>query len=656
MKRIGLVFGAHGHQPHGSRPQALEESYQRAYKPLLSVLNRHPEIAAVLHFSGSLLTWMDESHEEFLMLLDEMVKRRQVELLGGGFYEPILPLIPMGDRLGQIESLTTYLRAHFGVRPRGCWVAEGIWEPTLPTSLANAGIEYTLLGESDFRAAGVREDLLFHPHITEDQGKTVVVFPLSDTLASMVTEAEPEDALKYLRSVATEEGDRVVCLIDDGERWGLDAEGHGPLQKGGWIERFFGLLEENRETVVPVSPGRLIRAPQVLERTYFPCTPRPRSSANPQKPRRAAPPRASTGYFRQALQRHPEAAFMYARMLYTHLLVGQLRGDRSRKKAAKIELWKGQANDAYWSGSRGGIHAGHLRKAVYSALIEAEKIARDAQGFSPSIIGTDFDMDGGHEYLYRGSEINAYVHARGAALFELDWIEGSWNYLDTLSRVADPGGEQGAPEDGYCRRCFLDHLFGKGTSIASFEAAKHNELGDFVTGRYDCVNLDRERLEILFRRQGTASIDKASWPLTVDKRYSFGRSGVNVEYRITNPSDQELDLWFSPEMNLSPGGEGQDRARMYALRRNRREAIGAGRYEGAAVEEVLVEDRQNSAELRLTASEAFDLWSLSVESSSSTHADAEPAYQGTCLLPQWRFTLPARAHWEQRLSLSIRSL
>ena len=587
----------------------------------------------MLHFSGSLLTWMDESHEEFFMLLDEMVKRRQVELLGGGFYEPILPLIPMGDRLGQIESLTTYLRGHFGVRPRGLWIAEGIWEPTLPTSLANAGIEYTFLAESDFRAAGVREETLFHPHITEDQGKTVVVFALSDSMASLVAEGEPEDAVKYLRSVATEEGDRVACFLDDGERWGLDQEGTGPLQKDGWVERFLTLVEENREWLSPVSPGRLLRTPQPLERTYFPCSSRPRSAAVPQRAKKTTPVRAPVGFFRQTLQGHPEAAYMYARMLYTHLLVGQLRGDRSRKKAAKIELWKGQANDAYWAGSRGGIHDGRLRKAVYSSLIEAEKIARDAQGFSPSIIATDFDMDGGQEYLFRGVEINAYVHARGASLFELDWVEGSWNYLDTLTRVSDPWSEQGAPEDGYCRRGFVDHLFGKGTSIAGFEAAKHNEVGDFVTGRYECVNLDRDRLEILFRRQGQAGVEKAARPLTVDKRYSFSRSGMSVEYRLTNPSDEEVSLWFCPELNLSPGGEGQDRARLYALRRNRREAIGAGRYEGAAVEEALVEDRQNSVELRLTATDAFDLWCLSVETPGPT-AEVEASQQGICLLPQ----------------------
>ena len=53
------------------------------------------------------------------MLINDMVKRKQLELLGGGFYDPILPVIPNSDRSGQIEALTTYLRKHFGKRPRG---------------------------------------------------------------------------------------------------------------------------------------------------------------------------------------------------------------------------------------------------------------------------------------------------------------------------------------------------------------------------------------------------------------------------------------------------------------------------------------------------------------------------------------------------------
>jgi ferredoxin len=163
MKSIQLVFGTHNHQSEGDHPERYEEVYQAAYKPFLSVLNSYPGLPAVLYYSGPLLEWMEESHPEFLMLLDEMVRRRQVELLGGGFYEPILTMLPTSDRLGQMEKMTTYLRTRFGTRPRGCWLAHQVWEPNLVLSLRNSGMDFTFLEDQFFRNGGPGGDGLHIP-------------------------------------------------------------------------------------------------------------------------------------------------------------------------------------------------------------------------------------------------------------------------------------------------------------------------------------------------------------------------------------------------------------------------------------------------------------------------------------------------------------
>ena len=77
----------------------------------------------------------------------------------------------------------------------------------------------------------------------------------------------------------------------------------------------------------------------------------------------------------------------------------------------------------------------------YRSLIEAEKITRATEIFAPSIISVDYDMDNRIEYLYQGSELNAYIHTRGGALFELDFLPASWNYLDTMvDRECVPDG------------------------------------------------------------------------------------------------------------------------------------------------------------------------------------------------------------------------
>ena len=159
---------------------------------------------------------------------------------------------------------------------------------------------------------------------------------------------------------------------------------------------------------------------------------------------------------------------MYAKMMHTHVLVNQLRGDRYRKRAAQNELWKGQSHHAYWFGGSAGLHANAQRKAVYRSLIEAEKIIRATEIFAPSIIGVDFDADNGTEYLYQGSELNAYLHARGGALIELDFLPSAWNYLDTLvSRECDRHDAGRLP-----RHAFIDHFLGDACSLADFAARR----------------------------------------------------------------------------------------------------------------------------------------------------------------------------------------
>ena len=187
------------------------------------------------------------------------------------------------------------------------------------------------------------------------------------------------------------------------------------------------------------------------------------------------------------------------------------RGDKYKKKAAQNELWKGQCHHAYWHGCTDGIYENALRKAVYKSLIEAEKITRATEIFAPSILSVDYDMDSCLEYLYQGSELNAYIHSRGGALFELDFLPASWNYLDTMvnREEGNTAGEllyatwsQETPT-AYQRKAFIDHFFDEGCTIEDFDAGRHAETGDFHTGSYTLVELNRALPELLMRRHGT---------------------------------------------------------------------------------------------------------------------------------------------------------
>src|SRR5688500_17908153 len=137
--RISLALTLHNHQPVGNFGWVIAETYERAYLPMLEALERHPGVRLALHYTGPLLSWLRAERPGFIERLAGLVDRGQVEIVGGGWYEPVLAALPERDRIGQLVRMADELEALFGRRPRGAWLAERVWEPDLPTSLVSAG-------------------------------------------------------------------------------------------------------------------------------------------------------------------------------------------------------------------------------------------------------------------------------------------------------------------------------------------------------------------------------------------------------------------------------------------------------------------------------------------------------------------------------------
>ena len=82
------------------------------------------------------------------------------------------------------------------------------------------------------------------------------------------------------------------------------------------------------------------------------------------------------GFWRNFLVKYPEVAEIYWKML--RLSRGHHAGAAPAARRPRgcwpraRRLWRGQANDAYWHGVFGGCYLPHLRRAVKTALLEAE--------------------------------------------------------------------------------------------------------------------------------------------------------------------------------------------------------------------------------------------------------------------------------------------
>jgi len=88
-KSVHVCFGTNCTFPPGFASDDCERLYQNTYKPLLSSLYNIPELPFTLSLSGPLIEWMEHHHPEFFMILEEMVARKQIEILGGGYYSPL---------------------------------------------------------------------------------------------------------------------------------------------------------------------------------------------------------------------------------------------------------------------------------------------------------------------------------------------------------------------------------------------------------------------------------------------------------------------------------------------------------------------------------------------------------------------------------------
>src|SRR6266850_1590377 len=354
MDRLAFCLGVHNHQPIGNFDHVMVEATERAYRPFLERLDQRPEVRLSVHCTGSLLEWLREHSPRTFDLLGTLAARGQVELLTGGFYEPILAVLPDLDKIGQIERLTTFLKSHFGVRPRGMWLAERVWEPHLPRVLSEAGIEYVLVDDRHFALAGLDVDTLGGYYLTDEQGLSLRVFPINQRLRYLIPFAGVDETFEYLE--ARRGRAAAITMVDDGEKFGVWPGTHAHVYEGGWLDRFFDRLPDGERL------AGLLRG----------------------------------GFWRSFLVKYPEVADTYWKMLrLSRAIHGALvrRPADARLARGQVALWRGQANDAYWHGVFGGCYLPHLRRAVKTALLEAERSLIES-GAAPEVAWTREDGNG----------------------------------------------------------------------------------------------------------------------------------------------------------------------------------------------------------------------------------------------------------------------
>src|SRR6202521_1517067 len=254
-QKFHLALLIHAHQPCGNFQHVLEKAYDTCYLPFIEHLEKHPGVPPGPPYSGPLPTWVEENRPEYFVRLKKLVEAGQVELIGGGFYEPILISIPEEDQREQITRLAAYLEKHFGQLPSGAWLAERVWEPQLPTALAAANVAYTLVDDIHFLSAGFEPEELFGAYIAEDRGQSVWLYAGQKALRYLIPFGKVEDVITYLRDSSVAHPGGVAAMGDDMEKFGVWPGTYEHCYDKSWLAQFFSALEENSAWLRISTPG-----------------------------------------------------------------------------------------------------------------------------------------------------------------------------------------------------------------------------------------------------------------------------------------------------------------------------------------------------------------------------------------------------------------
>ena len=450
---VSLLFGVHAHQPVGNFPGVIDDAHLRCYRPFLRTLHRFPEFRFTVHFSGWLLDYLLQKFPEDMALLREMVARGQVELFGAGDTEPVLAVIPEQDRIGQLTRFSDKLEARLGQRPQGAWLTERVWEATVVPSLVDAGIRYVTVDDYHFLCAGKEAHQLDGYYTTEEGGKPLDLFPISEGLRYRIPFALAHEVVGYLEGFAGQSENAAAVYFDDIEKFGIWPETYEWVYEKGWLENFIrGVLASEkirprtyREYHDRVKTRGIIYLPTTsyieMNEWTLPAAAAAKYADLVAREKGAGRYEEHKAYIRGGIwknffSRYPESNWMHKRMLGLSLRIAQLPGDR-RTTDMLDDLYEAQSNDAYWHGLFGGLYLPHLRRAVYNAIVRLE--ARlDSIAPRKSGLREDLDKDGVDESCLFSKELQAIVKLDGyAGVCEFDDYRLNQNFGDTLRRQAE---------------------------------------------------------------------------------------------------------------------------------------------------------------------------------------------------------------------------
>ena len=538
-----ICFGLES-APAGKTISDSEKEYLDVYKPAAKFLYAHPGFCMAFSFTGSELQFFKKKHPEFLSILQQLISRRQIEVFGGGFYNPVFPLLYPKDRTDQIELLSAEIRQTLGKRPRGMTVYASCWDASLVTSFQTCGMEYVVLDSSLIPPA--KQSYL--PVIMSDRGKSVTIVP-AYRKHKPAPDVPPEEYLAALFASVKKSVRGDVYDAAFSERFVDMQLTHAEFQKllqSGYMQR----LAENAasqfsDTIRFSHPGAYLKTAGARVPAFITAGIDAEIAQWAKVPYTAVT--KSDGYpvtIYDFLQTYPESRALCDRMLYVSMLANQCHGDKARKKVAREKIWAAQSGESFVCTASAPLVRAAYRRIAFKNLSEAEKIIRECSEFEEAASRFDYNADGVDEYMFRMAGFTACITRADGAICELDVMESAGNYADNLSRMEAFDG----CTDDYVRSLFIDYALSD-ADLKNYVKGRGGSEGAFFKAQYVEQKFSAQHKEVQLSSFGEFGEKKQA--LSIRKKYAANSNGFTLQYIVKNESSEALRANLIVESNFA---------------------------------------------------------------------------------------------------------
>ncbi len=583
-QKKSLLFGVHMHQPVDNFDEAVYRAVESCYAPFFATMRKYPEFCFNVHCSGWLLLKIERDYPELFADMKALADEGVVEYLTAGFYEPVLGSIPSCDRLAQIKRLSETIVKKFSQHPKGLWLTERVWESGLVSDIAKTGVEYVLVDDYHFIAAGFDKDNLNGFFLNEEEGVKVALFPISKSLRYAIPFKPVETVMETIKESALDDG--AAIIFDDAEKFGMWPGTNEWVYKKGWLKRFVETVLED-DGIVTSLFGDYLSQRRAKGIAYLPSVSyyemgewslkaddalaleRLRDEIGEERFNNEGIKFLKGGIWKNFFVKYEESNRLHKRML-------ECSKEAIDTPEYTDALYKLQTNDVFWHGVFGGLYLPNLRDNAYRYLIECENIRyRDLR----VVECADMDMNGYEEVKWLGKDVLLRFDSRyGGQLIEFCDRKNLFNFQNVLTRrkeayheklfenaadrVETRSEEEGISTihnaahsidetvrealvyDWYIKNSFIDHISDHSLDFDTFRKCSFKEFSDFANQPFETEIKD---YSVIFKREG-GIYDYRKFDTLLKKKYDFKDNGF--DFSIDIESDSPHIYEYGIEMNL----------------------------------------------------------------------------------------------------------